>query len=70
MNPPSTPARLLLALGALALLAVFAFCVFGFFASFEPMDSPALPWRIGYSVLGLLCLGGAFKLLRRILCKP
>jgi hypothetical protein len=47
-------------LGALLLLALAAFCVFGFLATFEPTDRTAqfLAFRIGYTVVGLSCLVG------------
>lgn len=44
-------------LGFLILLAVAAFCLFGFLATFEP-TSNALVFRIGYTVIGLGCLVG------------
>lgn len=44
-------------LASLVLLAVAAFCVFGFLATFEPPGS--MGWRIGYATLGLLSLAGA-----------
>ncbi|MGQ0552833.1 MAG: hypothetical protein ACT4PU_06390 [Planctomycetota bacterium] len=49
---------------ALLLLAVAAFCGFGFMATYEPTDgSGFMAWRIGYGVVGVLCLGGAAWLL-------
>lgn len=42
----------------LFLLAVAAFCVFGFLASFEPTHN-ALAFRVGYAVIGSGCLIGA-----------
>ena len=48
--------------GSLLLLAVAAFCVFGFLATFEPTDN-TLAFRIGYAVIGLGCLVGAGVLL-------
>lgn len=42
-------------LGTLLLLAVAAFCVFGFLATYEP-TSNALVFRIGYAVLFVCCL--------------
>ena len=54
-------ARVLL---GLTLLAAAGFCVYGFLASFEPPGYPA--FKIGYVVIGLLCLtGGARVLVRR-----
>lgn len=43
---------------ATASLAIAAFCVFGFMATFEP-GPRAIPFRIGYSVVGVLCLVAA-----------
>ena len=47
-------------LGSLLLLAVAAFCVFGFLATFEPTDKTAqfLAFRVGYTVIGIGCLVG------------
>ncbi|QEF97923.1 hypothetical protein Mal15_19690 [Stieleria maiorica] len=41
--------------GVIALLAVAAFCGFGFLATFEPTDnvSQFLAFRIGYAVIAL-----------------
>ncbi len=44
-------------LGSLLLLAIAAFCVFGFLATFEP-TSNAMAFRIGYTVIGMGCLVG------------
>ena len=43
------------------LLAVAAFCLFGFLATFEPTDRPGqfLAFRIGYAIVGIGCLAGA-----------
>ena len=57
--------KLLLAiLGSVPLLAVAAFCVFGFLATFEPTNNPGqfMAFRIGYSVIGLGCLVGVILL--------
>ena len=45
-------------LGSLLLLAVAAFCGFGFLATFEPTENVAqfMAFRIGYAVIGLCCL--------------
>jgi len=43
--------------GSLFLLAVAAFCVFGFLATFEPTDN-ALAFRVVYTLMGLGCLAG------------
>lgn len=53
-------------IGSLALLAVLAFCVFGFMATFEPLDaSTQLTWRVIYGLAGLASVGGIVFLLRR-----
>ncbi len=44
-------------LGSLLLLAVAAFCVFGFLATFEPTDN-AFVFRVGYTVIGIGCVVG------------
>ena len=42
---------------ALALLAMLAFCIFGFLASYEyPEASQRLPWQLGYGAGGAGCL--------------
>ncbi len=43
------------------LLAVLAFCAFGFMATFEPPGWVGL--RIGYAVVGALCLFGVARAL-------
>ena len=47
--------------GSLLLLAVAAFCLFGFLATFEPTDRPGqfLAFRVGYAVVDIACLAGA-----------
>ena len=46
-------------IATVALVAVAGFSVFGFLAAGEVPDWPAqLPWRIGYAILGLVCLAG------------
>ena len=49
-------------LAALALVAVAAFCGFGFLATFEPGPN-VVAWRIGYSLVGLSCLAATTLLL-------
>ena len=51
--------------GALGLLALAAFCVFGFMASNELSATARLPWQIAYGLLGVVSLIGAVFLLRR-----
>jgi len=44
---------------ALALIPVLGFCIFGFLATFEPLDAATqLRWRLAYGVAGMLCLAG------------
>ena len=52
---------------SLILLFIFAFCVFGFLATFEPTESPGafFAFRIGYAVVGFGCLGGLVALIGR-----
>jgi hypothetical protein len=47
----------------MVLLLIAAFCAYGFLASFEP--GPFLAFRIGYPVLGAVCLGSAVWLLSK-----
>jgi len=58
-------ARLPRIAGSLGLLAVAAFCVYGFLASLELSPSDRLPWQVGYGVTFHLALGGAVLLLIR-----
>lgn len=52
-------------IGALALLAITGFCVFGFMATYEYSEAARrLPWQMGYGALGLVCLSGAVIVLR------
>ena len=61
--------KLLVAIvGSLLLLAVAAFCVFGFLATLEP-TSNAMAFRIGYTVIGLGCLVGVGFLVAKALLK-
>lgn len=52
-------------LGSLFLLAIAAFCAFGFMATFEPTARSAefLAFRIGYAVVGVACLVGIVLLI-------
>ncbi len=54
-------------LGSLLLLAVAAFCGFGFLATFERTDNVGqfMAFRIGYSVIGVGCLVGVGFLIAR-----
>jgi hypothetical protein len=57
--------RLVVAVAAsLLLLAVAAFCLFGFLATFEPTDRQGqfLAFRIGYGVIGVGCVAGIVAL--------
>lgn len=58
--------KLLVAMfSSLLLLAVAAFCMFGFMATFEPTDNRTqfLAFRIAYAVIGLGCLVGTGALI-------
>lgn len=57
--------------GSLLLLAVTAFCVFGFLATFEPTDKTTqfLAFRIGYAVVGVGSLIGVAFLMSKALRK-
>jgi roadblock/LC7 domain-containing protein len=43
---------------AVVLLALAAFCLFGFLATYEPTEAPGMNWtfRIGYAVVGISCV--------------
>lgn len=60
--------RLVAILGSPLLLAIAAFSVFGFMATFEPTDN-ALAFRVGYTVIGLGCLVGAAFLIGSVFRK-
>ncbi len=51
--------------GALVLLCLALFSIFGFLASFELVAAEALPWKIGYGTLFTGCLAGALTLLKK-----
>ena len=53
--------------GSLILLAVAAFCLFGFLATFEPTTNTTqfMVFRIGYIVIGLGCLIGVGLLISK-----
>jgi hypothetical protein len=55
--------RVLRLVAAVVVLALTAFCAYGFVASFEPGDF--LIFRIGYPLIGLLCLAAAVYLVRK-----
>ena len=59
---------LLAVFGSIFLLALAAFCLFGFLATWEPTDTPGISWafRVGYAVVGIGCLAGTLVLCRRI----
>jgi hypothetical protein len=62
-KPVKTIARIL---GAVLLLGLAAFCLFGFMATYEYSDaSRRLPWQVGYGVGALICVAGAVALLWR-----
>jgi hypothetical protein len=44
------------ALAAIIVVAIAAFCVFGFMATYEPLDPGAqITWRIIYGAIGGIC---------------
>ncbi len=51
--------------GALVLLCLALFSIFGFLASFELEAAEALPWKIGYGILFTGCLAGVWTLLKK-----
>jgi hypothetical protein len=51
-------------IAAAILLLVAAFCVYGFIASFEP-GPRAIYFRVGYPIVGVLCLVVAVAILMR-----
>ena len=63
--------RLVAILASLPLLAIAAFCVFGFMATFEPTDRTTefLAFRIGYAVVGVGCLVAVGVLLMKTMSK-
>ena len=62
--------RLLMALfGSVLLLAVAAFCLFGFLASFESNETTFVVFRIGYAVIGAVCLAGILALVVNAISK-
>lgn len=61
-SPMKTLARIIAVLG---LLAIAGFCGFGFQATFELSEARSrLPWQIGYTTLGLVCVVGMVALVR------
>lgn len=59
--------RLVDIIGAILLLAIAVFSVFGFLATFEPTDNTPefYAFRVGYCFVGFCCLVGAFVLIFR-----
>jgi hypothetical protein len=51
--------------GSILLLALAAFCLFGFLATFEPSNTPGMFWafRIGYAIVGIGCVVGVCVLI-------
>jgi hypothetical protein len=46
-------------LRSLILVGILSFCVFGFMATYEPLDrSVQLTWRLIYGIAGVACIGG------------
>jgi hypothetical protein len=57
--------KIVTAVGLLLLLAIAAFCVFGFLATFEPTDKPGMfmAFRIGYVAVGIASVVGTIALI-------
>ena len=50
---------------ALPLLALFAFCIFGFLATFEPLDPiTQMTWRAIYAITGLGAISAILFMLK------
>jgi len=60
-NSRCEPRSLVSTVLAIVLLAIVAFCVYGFMASFEP-GPIAIYFRIGYPVVGLVSIAAAAAL--------
>lgn len=59
--------RVIRMVAMLLLVAFLLFCVFGFMATFEPMDrSVRITWRIVYGVAGASALAGIVRLAQRV----
>lgn len=58
---------LLAMIGSVLLLAVAAFCAFGFLATFEPGDF--MVFRVGYAVVGLGCVAGAIAIIAKAILR-
>ena len=56
---------ILTVVGSILLLAIVAFCLFGFLATFETTDRPGMfvAFRVGYAVVGISCLVGTIALI-------
>jgi len=51
---------------AICLLTILLFCVFGFLATFEPLEGGKhLLWRIGYGLGGVACIVAIAFVFRR-----
>jgi hypothetical protein len=50
----------------IVLMAIAAYCAYGFAATFEPLESGTpWVWRIGYGLVGVICFTGALSRIRR-----
>lgn len=56
-RPGNTMILIFRVLLMLVLLAIAAFCLFGFLATFEPPQYPG--WRVAYGTVGVICIIGA-----------
>src|SRR5262245_29217222 len=60
-RPMPSPLQILI---TMVLLAILAFCAFGFLATFEYAEQARrLPWQIGYGLIGALCVVGIIVML-------
>jgi len=55
---------------SLVLAGVLFFCVFGFMATYEPLDrSVQITWRLVYGIVGVACIVGFFLVWRPSKCR-
>ena len=55
--------KLICSVFATILLMLEAFCIFGFIASFEPVEN-AMMYRVGYAMIGVACFPTVVLLIR------
>lgn len=60
MSPRNDMPLLVRIITVMVLIAASAFCVFGFMATFEPIDrNGQMTWRMIYGLVGSLCAAAA-----------